>query len=119
MEIVKLGEYKHYGLRRVSSLCDHFTEQWLEAQGLPTSSVEVKVGDTLPCSYRWNDGTPTKRQLCGTSALKVTDAATEIATLQIHYSFSPCIVLIGSNDVRKGRDAGELVMKNAVVLAKI
>ena len=99
-------DYDFYGIRVLN---DYF------------GSADMAVGDVLEPSYRWEDGEPTDDELYGTCALAVDENSSIdelIATLQKIYG---CLggkkVLIGGHQAEWGDDDGEIVIRDAVVLA--
>lgn len=111
-DIMNGQEYECYGLR---VLPDDQTD-------------EFSVGDELPNSHVWEEGTRTEDELDGVSALHVSSPSEGINTgseEELHDVFARAIegydgrqvVLVGSNGVAGGNDPGEIVMTEGVVLA--
>lgn len=75
----------------------------------------VAPGDTLQPSSRWNDGSPTKRRLKGTSTLGVRgpkSVARAVDLAGMYYGKQ--VVLVGSHERRPGADEGEADRKSVV-----
>jgi hypothetical protein len=94
--IVRRGNYAHYGVR-----VDNY---------LP------KVGDTAPMSYDWSLSDHPKA-LNGTAAIEIPKSNIDAWKRTINYSGSH-LVLLGSREASHGTDRGEIVMSDAVVLAR-
>jgi hypothetical protein len=104
IDIIRGEEYEYYGIR------------WIH------DSDPVSVGDSLPNSYRWEDGESTGEELNGTSAIECTADDAERGLIQIKDSYASKgdqIVLIGGNSREWGEDDGEILIKDAVVLAVV
>lgn len=102
-KIIELGGYDFYGIRVIHG-----------------QSEPAKVGDTLDPSYRWEDGEPTDEELYGTCALAV-DGYSNIsrslsALIKGYGSLGDQVALIGGYQCEWGEDAGEIIIKNAIVL---
>ena len=87
-------DYAHLGLRIVDDL--------------------PPVGEVLPRSRAWDDGNPTDDLLPGTSALRITARTLELAAAYM----GDYALLVGSHLCMYGDDPDELVMRDAVVLAR-
>jgi hypothetical protein len=80
-----------------------------------------EIGAVLPPSRRWVDNTRTRGVLPGTSALRVPlgcdagDISQSLARLDSY--FGRYIVLLGSNYYEHGEDRGEVMLRDAEVLA--
>jgi hypothetical protein len=87
------------------------------ALGLRCDSRDLEIGEEVGDSYRWDDGEDTGEQLDGTCAI---DASREDAIALIsRYAFSGHLYLIGSQtNYCGGEDKGEIVISNAVVIAR-
>ena len=103
IKLIELGDYDFYGIRVI------------HGQAAP-----AKVGDTLDTSYRWEDGEPTDDELYGTCALAVdcySNISRSLAALIKGYgSLGDQVVLVGGHQCEWGEDAGEIIIKDAVVL---
>ena len=82
-----------------------------------------QVGDTLPASYVWVDGDNTDEQLDGTSGLWVRSGADLASALEIarkvYSAGSPKaqVLLISGYEGHDGEDDGEVIIKDAQVVA--
>ena len=99
--IIARGEYEYYGIR-------------------VDDGVSYSVGDNVANSRIWEDGEPTGEELDGASAvgLKLNSSAADIAravAISQNY-FGDSVYLIGGYDMEYGEDAGEYVIKDAVVV---
>lgn len=77
-------------------------------------SYGLRVGDVMEHNSRvWIDGEETEEELDGVCAISVSclDVADEY--------YGSCILVLGSNRYTYGEDAGEIVMRDAKVLAII
>jgi hypothetical protein len=111
-------KHKHYGLRVVTDLEQHFTPDYIKKKFPDYKFSKPKVGDIFPNSSKWVDGRISRR-LSGTSALKITSETIDRvikATSDYRYG-AKYAVLLGSDSARKGVDTGEIVMKSAKTLA--
>ena len=104
--LVAEEKFDFYGLRAVHS---------------PSGQADrVSVGEVLPCSYRWYDGEPTEEELDGTCALRVNEG-TELAHLdefmREYGVLGQQVALIAGYQGTWGEDMGEVVIRDAVVLA--
>lgn len=77
---------------------------------------DYNPGDKLPCSRQWRDGEPTGKALCGTSAL---DANYRFNRWHLGTRYEGSIYLVKGRLVRRGQDAGEVILKDAVVVRKL
>lgn len=86
--------------------------------GLRYDSRELEIGEEVGDSYRWDDGEDTGEQLNGTCAI---DASREDALKLIAgYASMGRLYLIGSQrGYELGEDKGEIVIAEAVVIAKL
>jgi hypothetical protein len=92
-------DYEHFGLRVVAELPED--------------------GETLPPSRVWDDGEPTEALLPGTSALSLDDARSIEHALRVAPQYPGAyVLLLGANRRQHGTDAGEIVMADAIVLAR-
>ncbi|HEY0205545.1 MAG TPA: hypothetical protein VGC15_15485 [Acetobacteraceae bacterium] len=106
MDVVRSSPHRHHGLRIMSP------------HPVTDASATVAIGDTLPHSYRWNDGNATNRALKGTSTLRVrteADARRAITLAGMYYGKQ--VVLVGSHEKRTGPDEQEAVLTTPKVLA--
>lgn len=75
----------------------------------------LKVGDTVTHnSMVWVDGDETDEELDGVSAMDIN----HIDIVDCEY-FGNCVLVLGSNYTELGEDLGEIIMKDAKVLAVI
>lgn len=84
----------------------------------------VKVGDVLGPSYRWDDGDCTDEVLEGVCAVQCTafDCTAEVPMVERALRMIngyPCdqLVLIAAGRCVGGEDRGEIIMRDAVVVA--
>jgi hypothetical protein len=85
--------------------------------GLRYDSRDLQIGEELGDSYRWDDGEDTGEQLDGTCAI---DASLEDAmSIIAAYASMGTLYLIGAKrNAMCGEDAGEIVIPEAIVIAK-
>lgn len=88
----------------------------------------VNVGDTLPVSNKWEDGTDTGKPLRGTSGIGIEQRSLKGVEQAIHrigssktagpngFYFGNRVVLIKGESVASGEDVGESVIQNAEVV---
>lgn len=106
MDAVRSSPHRHHGLRIMSP------------HPVTDEAATVAVGDTLPHSYRWSDGTATKRALKGTSTLRIrTEADAQRAIKLAGMYYGKQIALVGSHEKRPGPDEQEAVLTAPQVLA--
>jgi hypothetical protein len=92
--------------------------------GFRCQEAAAEVGDILPNSYRWDDNEQTDDELDGACALgAITDAPTP-DTLRAWYNAlrgypGTHIYLIGGEYGTYGEDRGEVIVRNARVLAEV
>jgi hypothetical protein len=89
------------GLRVVSEDCDGY---------------ELNVGDDAPNSYVWDDGEWTDEELDGTCCISLKYLAKLAPWARMAYSGRK-VWLIGSDYAEGGVDGGELIIKDAKILA--
>ncbi len=75
------------------------------------------VGETLAPSYRWEDGDCTDEELNGTSAIQVSESTFDRALRSSNGYWGTHVALIGGYQMEYGEDAGEVVIRDAVVVA--
>lgn len=109
--ITDLAEYEHYGLRVVTD------------SPYKRKAVRLKVGRVAPRSYVWDDNCTTSERLRGASAIEIylpdwpTSCERAIERLRMYRHNGSQVVLLGSEFADCGEDDGEIVMRDAVVLA--
>lgn len=75
----------------------------------------LTVGDTVAHNSKvWVDGDETDEELDGVSAMNIN----ALDAVQGYY-FGACVLILGSNYAGYGEDAGEIIMRDAKVLAII
>ena len=79
------------------------------------------VGDTMPNSFRWNDGECLEdEQLNGACGLKITseeELNAVISEFRADYAWGGRVVyVIGGNVAEYGEDAGEIIIRKAKVI---
>ena len=112
-KIIKSGEYEFYGIR-------------------VDSENRYNIGDTCKNSHNWfqddpEDGSEYNSQiglwdcgeLDGTCCIKVTEDNIEYALNRAEAYFGDLITLIAGDYAEGGSDIGEIIIKDAVVLAKV
>jgi len=70
----------------------------------------VEVGQTLEPSFVWVDGEITDEELEGTCGINIHSKAS-------YKYFGACMAIIGGYDAEYGEDAGEIIVKDAEVIA--
>jgi hypothetical protein len=101
-----LGDYGYVGLRVIDS-AEHETGA-------------VTVGDTLPASYRWDDGEWTGERLAGASAIAIRSAEDLDAALALaRIYWGDQLVLVAGEFGQHGQDDGEILIRDAVALAVV
>lgn len=80
------------------------------------------VGDILPASSVWIDGNPTDDDLGGTSAIQIwsesgNDITLDRAAKMLGDYWGRYVVVIGGEQGQYGQDDGEIIVRNATVLA--
>ncbi|MBR7146478.1 MAG: hypothetical protein IKD11_02010 [Oscillospiraceae bacterium] len=101
LNAIENGEYSYYGIR-------------------VDDGVDYSIGDAVAASRVWVDGDPTDEDLDGTSCIglkfnaTVSDVERAIKAASIYYGDR--IYLIGGDDMEYGEDAGEYIIKDAVVV---
>ena len=82
------------------------------------AGYDAQVGESLPPSYRWEDGERTDDTLSGTCGLDISHCRAARPDRGIGYSGDRVLVIAG-NAVEYGEDDGELIIPNAVVVGSI
>lgn len=95
-------EEAFYGIRRITKY--------------GRKKIKYNVGDELPESYVWDDGTSTGKTLGATSALYVPQTSKELREI-MRYGTGDIYLVKGENAYR-GQDADEVVLSNARVVQK-
>jgi hypothetical protein len=91
-------------------------ESWY-VLGLRYDSRELELGEDVGDSYRWDDGEDTGEQLNGTCAIDA--SRNDALDLISDYKEFGTLYLIGSQThYDSGEDKGEIVITNAVVIAR-
>lgn len=99
--IVDAAEYESYGIRIVSD------------------DDPINVGGTTEPSEVYLDGEPTGEYLDGTSAVRVFGSVNKALQRANQEGYRGTrVLLLGANDSHAGEDAGETVMRDAVVLGE-
>ena len=116
MKIVNNGEYNYYGLRaddediyEIGETCENSHEWWQD----DPEDDDMEYNDSMGC---WDGG-----ELDGTCAIEINEFNSERAlglSKNYCYSFSTLYLIAGDN-AENGNDAGEIIIKNATVLAKV
>lgn len=105
-----MKKYDYYGVRHIS-------------RNLYGDDIVYRIGDTLPASYRWDDGESTGELLSGTSCIQIdglddVDGIRRAMDMQRMYMGIQSIIVAG--DVAEyGEDRGELIIRDAVCVAII
>lgn len=98
-EVIEAGEYRYYGVRVLDD--------------------DVRVGDGIPASRTWVNGDPTDEVLPGPCALWVESASDLPAVLAKAAEYvGTNTVLLGADEWLLGEDDGEIIMVDAVVVAR-
>lgn len=80
--------------------------------GIRVQEEEFRLGTIDHKSHVWVDGEDTEEELDGISAMDIN----HISNIQY---FGSHVALIGCNEYESGEDAGEIIMKDASVIAII
>lgn len=75
----------------------------------------VAVGETLACSWVWDDGQPTDIELDGTCAVDLTDDNATTAMKQYAHFGEP--IVIAGFRASWGDEPGEIIIKDAIRVA--
>jgi len=81
------------------------------AEGYP--GYDGHVGDSLPCSYVWEDGDWTAQELSGTSGISIT---AHIYPDEWSGYTGDRVLVIGGESATGGEDRGEIIVEDAVIL---
>jgi hypothetical protein len=101
--IISDESYEKYGLRVI-------TEN-------PKGDTEIlKIGDTPPNSYTWDDGESTDVELEGTSSIEINPDNIPAALQHIGPYSGDKVVLLGADSYSYGDDDNELILSDAKVL---
>jgi|GEM_PF-2003503 len=82
-----------------------------------------KIGDKLECSRVWDDNNPTCEYLGGTCAIEIKwdaknlNAEIERSLVAANSYGGEYVVIIGGDSAEYGIDRGEIIIRNAIVLA--
>ena len=87
-----------------------------EYVGVRVHDDQYAIGQTMPDSRRWDDGEPTDDMLDGTSAIDLRDNR---AAQLIQAYMGDYLSIIAGWYASDGEDDGEIVIRDAVVLATI
>lgn len=98
-EIIAADEYEYYGVR------------WVD------EADKVAVGDIAPVSRVWVDGEPTDDVFDGACAVHVRQSGDLAAILAGGVVYMGRPILLGSMEMTYGDDNGEIIMRDARVLA--
>jgi len=77
------------------------------------SGYDLAVGDTLPHSYRWDDGEQTDEVLNGTCAIKV---GARLKSCDHEGYAGNRVMIIAGNCMEWGEDAGEIIIQDAEII---
>lgn len=100
-------------------IAELIAEDAYEFYGLRITGEALPVGEIAPESRVWIDGEITDELLDGTSAVKVTASSIDRAMRMLSIYPGAHLSLLGSFAMTYGEDDGEIVMREAVVLASI
>lgn len=124
LNAIENSEYDFYGLRydhknyNLNDVCENSHEWYQDAWNL--ENYDKLTEDEIDALYNEEIGCYDAGELNGTSAIKVTpgniDEALEI--MKRYNLGGRTLILIAGNYAETGNDRGEIIIENAIVIAK-
>lgn len=117
-------DFEFFGLRcdfhgyEIGDVCENSHQWWQDADNLDNfdelteDEISAKYNEEMQC---YDGG-----ELDGVCAVKVTEETVDNALSRIEkiYNFGGEIILVAGNYAEEGNDVGEIIIENAIVIAK-
>jgi hypothetical protein len=86
--------------------------------GLRSDDRSFVIGEDVPCSFTWIDGTKTDEELDGTCATKIEgDDIEKAINFHVREGYVGKKYVIAGDYMTYGEDSGEIIIRDAIVIA--